>query len=203
MMTRSSSAGPSGDGRCWGRRTSWKSVVRAQRVDEVILCMPSAPKAVLQRIVARCAKVSVKTSSVPTLWEIMSGNVAIGQFRPVKMEDLLGRHSVSHPQDLEELTRAYQGCRILVTGAGGSIGSELVRQLRRFQPSLLILLDKDENNLYEVACEIKEDFEHVVEVVADVRNLDLMEKLFELLQAGGCVSRRRLQACAADGALPG
>ncbi len=159
-----------------------ESVVLAQRVDEVILCIPSAPKAVLQRIVARCASVSVKTSSVPTLGEIMSGNVTIGQLRPVKMEELLGRHSVSHPQDLVESTRAYQGCRILVTGAGGSIGSELVRQLRRFQPSLLILLDKDENNLYEVACEIKEDFERVIEVVADVRSLDVMEKLFERYQ---------------------
>ncbi len=85
----------------------------------------------------------------------MSGSAAIGQLRPVNMEDLLGRHSVPPPQDQEELTRAYRGSRILVTGAGGSIGSELVRQLSRFQPSQLILLDKDENNLYEITCEIR------------------------------------------------
>ena len=169
-----------GGWRVLGTTHDLESVVRTHHVDEVILCMPSAPKAVLQRIVARCARLSIKTSSVPTLWEIMSGNVAIGQLRPVNMEDLLGRHSVTHPQDLEELTRAYRGSRILVTGAGGSIGSELVRQLSRFQPSQLILLDKDENSLYETTCEIKEDFEQVVEVVADIRNLDVMEKLFEL-----------------------
>ena len=117
---------------------------------------------------------------MPTLGEIMSGHVAIGQLRPVNMEDLLGRNSVGQPQDSEELTRVYRGSRILVTGAGGSIGSELVRQLSRFQPSQLILLDKDENSLYETMCEIKEDFEQVVEVVADIRNLEGMEKLFEL-----------------------
>jgi FlaA1/EpsC-like NDP-sugar epimerase len=130
--------------------------------------------------VARCVKARVRTKSVPTLGEIMSGRVAIGQLRPVKMEDLLGRHSVSHPQDMEELTRAYTGRRVLVTGAGGSIGSELVRQLRGFQPSQLILMDKDENSLYEVACEIKEDFDSVVEVIADIRNLNQMEQIFEL-----------------------
>jgi FlaA1/EpsC-like NDP-sugar epimerase len=66
-----------------------------------------------------------------------------------------------------------------VTGAGGSIGSELVRQLRRFQPAQLILLDKDENNLYEIACEIREDFDAVVDVIADIRNRDRLDKLFQ------------------------
>jgi FlaA1/EpsC-like NDP-sugar epimerase len=95
------------------------------------------------------------------------------------MEDLLGRESITYPHDLEELARVYRGCRILVTGAGGSIGSELVRQLREFGPSQLILLDKDENSLYETACETREDFAPVTEVVADIRDRDLMEKVFD------------------------
>jgi FlaA1/EpsC-like NDP-sugar epimerase len=155
-----------------------ETVVREHRVDEVILCMPSAPKTELQRLTARCQALSVKTSSVPTLAEIISGQMS-RQPRPVSMEALLGRHSISHPDDITELARTYGGRRILVTGAGGSIGSELVRQLRRFQPSQLILLDKDENNLYEITCEIREDFDAVVEVIADIRNLEVMEKLFE------------------------
>jgi FlaA1/EpsC-like NDP-sugar epimerase len=113
----------------------------------------------------------------------MSGQVTIDRLRSVNavnMEDLLGRDSISHPKDLDELSRAYRGRRILVTGAGGSIGSELVRQLKQFKPSQLFLLDKDENSLYETACEIKEDFASVTEVVADIRDLDLMEKLFAL-----------------------
>jgi FlaA1/EpsC-like NDP-sugar epimerase len=110
----------------------------------------------------------------------VSGKVSIGQLRPVNMEDLLSRDCITHAEDFGELTRAYRGSRILVTGAGGSIGSELVRQLSRFEPSQLILLDKDENSLYEVACEVKEDFDQATEVVADVRDLDVMERIFEL-----------------------
>jgi FlaA1/EpsC-like NDP-sugar epimerase len=124
----------------------------------------------------------VKVLSVPTLWEIMSGQVTIGRLRsvdPVNMDDLLGRDSVSHHKDFQDLKRTYQGQRILVTGAGGSIGSELVRQLKQFKPSHLILVDKDENSLYETTCEIKEEFANVTEVVADIRDLELMEKLFE------------------------
>ena len=98
-----------GGWRVLGTTNDLESVVRLHHVDEVILCMPSASRTVAQRIVARCARLSVKTSSVPTLWEIMSGAMPIGQIRPVSMEDLLGRHSVADPQDFEQLTRAYRG----------------------------------------------------------------------------------------------
>jgi FlaA1/EpsC-like NDP-sugar epimerase len=170
-----------GGWRVLGTTHQLESIIEAHAVDEVVLCIPSAPKLALQRIVARCANLPVKVSSVPTLWEIMSGQVTIDRLRSVNtvnMEDLLGRDSISHPKDLDELSRAYRGRRILVTGAGGSIGSELVRQLKQFKPSQLVLLDKDENSLYETACEIKEDFANVTEVVADIRDLDLMGKLF-------------------------
>jgi FlaA1/EpsC-like NDP-sugar epimerase len=158
------------------------SVVKQYAVDEVVLCMPSAPKLTRGKIAARCAMLPVRTSSVPTLWEIMSGQSTIDRLRSlnsVSMEDLLGRDTISYPKDLEDLSRAYRGRRILVTGAGGSIGSELVRQLRQFKPSHLILLDKDENNLYETACEIREDFANVTEVVADIRDLNRINRLFE------------------------
>jgi FlaA1/EpsC-like NDP-sugar epimerase len=158
------------------------SIVKQYAVDEVVLCMPSAPKLTRQKIAARCEMLAVKASSVPTLWEIMSGQSTIDRLRSVNsvsMEDLLGRDTVSYPKDLEDLSRTYRGRRILVTGAGGSIGSELVRQLRQFKPSHLILLDKDENNLYETACEIREDFADVTEVVGDIRDLDRVKRVFE------------------------
>jgi FlaA1/EpsC-like NDP-sugar epimerase len=171
-----------GGWRVLGTTQQLESIVKKYAVAEVVLCMPSAPKTTLQKVIARCATLPVKVLTVPTLWEIMSGHVTIGRLRsidPVQMDDLLGRDSVRHPRDFEELTRAYQNQRILVTGAGGSIGSELVRQLKQFKPSQLILLDKDENSLYETACEIKEEFADVTEIVADIRDLELMEKLLE------------------------
>jgi FlaA1/EpsC-like NDP-sugar epimerase len=168
-----------GGWRVLGTTADLEAIVRKYSVDEVIFCMPRAPKAAMLRLAARCAKIPVKASSVPTLWEIMSGKVMINDLRSINMEDLLGRDSISHPRDLDLLTRSYRGCRILVTGAGGSIGSELVRQLKELGPSQLILLDKDENNLYEVTCEIKEDFPDVTEVVADIRDYARMRKVFE------------------------
>jgi FlaA1/EpsC-like NDP-sugar epimerase len=174
-----------GGWRVLGTTHDLDSVVKQYAVNEVVLCMPSAPKLTRRKIAARCAMLPVKTSSVPTLWEIMSGQSSIDRLRSlnsVSMEDLLGRDSISYPKDLEDLSRAYRGRRILVTGAGGSIGSELVRQLRQFRPSHLILLDKDENNLYETACEIREDFANVTEVVADIRDLDRIKRLFERLR---------------------
>jgi FlaA1/EpsC-like NDP-sugar epimerase len=171
-----------GGWRVLGNTQELESIVKQYAVDEVVLCMPSAPKLTRQKIAARCATLPVKASSVPTLWEIMSGQLTIDRLRSVNavsMEDLLGRDTISYPKDLEDLSRTYRGRRILVTGAGGSIGSELIRQLRQFKPSQLILLDKDENNLYEMACEIREDFANVTEVVADIRDLDLIKKLFE------------------------
>jgi FlaA1/EpsC-like NDP-sugar epimerase len=154
-------------------------VVRDHPVDEVVLCMPSAPRAVHQRIASQCARLSVRTSTVPTLLEILSGQTRISQLRPVNMEDLLGRRSVAVPEDPLGLTTAYGSQRILVTGAGGSIGSELVRQLSRLNPSQLLLLDKDENSLYEITCEIQEEFASVVPIVADIRNADVLRKAFE------------------------
>jgi FlaA1/EpsC-like NDP-sugar epimerase len=168
-----------GGWRVLGTTGQLETIVRNQRVDEVILCMPSAPTATLHRIVNRCEEISVKTSSVPTLAEIMSDRVRIGQLRPINMEALLGRDSVRHPHDVGSLMSSYAGRRILVTGAGGSIGSELVRQLSRFQPSELILLDKDENNLYEISCEVREDFTAIVDVIADIRNRAAIEKVFQ------------------------
>jgi len=165
--------------RVLGPTHALESIVADHRIDEVILCMPSAPKAIMQRIAARCARMSINTSTVPTLWEIMSGHMSLGQLRSVNMEDLLGRNSVTAPDDVSGLASAYASRRILVTGAGGSIGSELVRQLSQLNPSQLILLDKDENNLYEISCEIREEFDYVVAVVADIRSADVLQKVFE------------------------
>jgi FlaA1/EpsC-like NDP-sugar epimerase len=169
--------------RVLGTTDELETIVGEQEVDEVILCLPTASKSALQRLAARCDALSVKTSAMPTLREVILGQASSLAYLPsVSMESLLGRHSITHPHDAAVLSAIYGGKRILVTGAGGSIGSELVRQLRRFQPAQLILLDKDENNLYEIACEIREDFDAVVDVIADIRNRASLEKLFQRFQ---------------------
>ena len=96
-MTWSCKAGRSAVSGCWGPRTTWRRWSGRTMSTKSSSACRAPHGAVLQRIVARCAGISVKASSVPTLWEIMSGSAAIGQLRPVKMEDLLGRHSAPPP----------------------------------------------------------------------------------------------------------
>lgn len=156
------------------------SVIREKDIQEVIFCIPTAPKALFRRIAADCSALGIPTSSIPSLSEIILGKVKVGQLRPVRMEDLLGRASIEFNSDDHELFDAYRGMRILVTGAAGSIGSELVRQLKELKPTKLLLLDKDENGLYEIGLEIREDFQgEVVEIVADIRDRNRLEKVFQ------------------------
>ncbi|MFB3902789.1 MAG: polysaccharide biosynthesis protein [Acidobacteriota bacterium] len=156
-----------------------EEVVRSRRIDEVVLSMPTAPTSTLRRVVCECQKLQVMTSTVPSLSEIVLGKVKLGQLRRIRMEDLLGRAAVECNTKDEALTSCYRDRRVLVTGAGGSIGSELARQLRSFRPSELILLDKDESSLFEIALELRDDYKGpVTEVVADIRNLGRMGRVF-------------------------
>lgn len=156
------------------------TVIRERSVNEVILCIPSAPKTLVRRVASECDVLGIQTSSVPSLAEIVLGRVKVSQLRPVRMEDLLGRASVEFPSDDRELVESYSKRRIMVTGAAGSIGSELVRQLREFKPTKLILLDKDENGLYETILDIKEEYEgEVVEIIGDIRNRGRLERIFQ------------------------
>lgn len=123
-------------------------VLRTHGVRHVILAMPSAPPDVLQRITKSTTEAGAALFTVPGLAELMSGRVAINMMRPVRIEDLLGRESVRIDNDNVQAMLA--GKRILVTGAGGSIGSELCRQLSRFEPACIVLLEASEFALYMI-----------------------------------------------------
>ncbi|HXK60591.1 MAG TPA: nucleoside-diphosphate sugar epimerase/dehydratase [Acidobacteriota bacterium] len=162
-----------------GSTTEIESLVRAKAIDKVVLSMPSAPQFRVREIARRCREIPVKVFTVPPVSEILLGRVAISSLRPVQMSDLLGRAAVVHDLKDFNLVRCYRGKRIMVTGAGGSIGSELARQLRFFKPAELILLDKDENGVYETALEVREDFAGKVhEVVADIQNVGRLGRVF-------------------------
>ncbi|MEJ2146259.1 MAG: nucleoside-diphosphate sugar epimerase/dehydratase, partial [Acidobacteriota bacterium] len=156
-----------------------REVASEKAVEEVILSMPTADKSAVHRIVADCEDAGLKVSSVPSLAEILLGRVRVSRLRPVRIEDLLGRDSVEFPADDGDLQAAYRDKRILVTGGAGSIGSEIVRQLRAFEPQSLVLLDKDENGLFEKVLDLREEFAgRMVEVVADIRDRRRLERVF-------------------------
>lgn len=162
-----------------GTTTQLEETLNNHKIDEVILCMPSAPRTKIRKLVAGCKKLKIKALTVPTPSEMVRGRVTISQLRPVPMEDLLSRDSVEHPGGDKNLIKTYSNRIILVTGAGGSIGSELARQLKNLGPAELMLLDRDENSLYEIGLEISEYFGGKThQIVIDVRDKRSLKRIF-------------------------
>ena len=140
--------------------------------------MPSAPGFVIREIVRICNSTGVRLKTLPGVYELIDGKVTVSQIRDVQYEDLLGREPVQ--LDLDQIANYIKGKAILITGAGGSIGSELCRQIARFQPAVLILLDKTENDLFEIEQELR-DSHAVLDIqpeFADVRDRRLVDELF-------------------------
>ncbi len=146
--------------------------------DEIIIAVPSARSTEMQRIVERCRASGLPFKTLPTLGEIIDDKVSIKKIRDVSYRDLLGRSPVR--LETGRIGEVIRGRTVLVTGAGGSIGSELCRQIIRFEPGLLILLDASEFNLYQIEMELRH--EHGVTayrtVLGQVQEEKLLDHLF-------------------------
>jgi len=162
-----------------GTREEIANVVKQEGVEEIIIAIPSASGKVIRDIVARCEKARVKFKIVPGVYEILTGDVSINQIREVKPEDLLGRESVQ--VDLDEISAYLANKKVLVTGAGGSIGSELCHQVAQFNPAMLILLDHNENGTYFVEIELKRKSYSfpILPTIADIKDIQRMEEIFK------------------------
>lgn len=163
-----------------GGRDTLASIVGGLRVDEVVISIANADAKTVSQILSGCEAVSLPTKIIPTLQEIIEGRVSISQVREVRIEDLLGRESVEIAEFDLEVRQAYAGKRILVTGAGGSIGSELVRQLLVLEPRAIAVLDKDENSTYELCQELVYRFPeaHIDPQIADIRHDGRLREIF-------------------------
>ena len=152
---------------------------RIMEVEELLIAIPSATGAELRRIIGACRAAKVGFKTVPSLAEIMEGGMSLGRVRRVNIEDLLRREPVRI--DAEEVERFIRGKRVLVTGAGGSIGSELCRQVARFSPNVLIMLDRAENGLFFVDMELRDKSPGIVlhPVIGDVTDEGRMGVIFE------------------------
>jgi FlaA1/EpsC-like NDP-sugar epimerase len=147
--------------------------------DEVLVAIPSAPGTMRARVVAACRSRGVPVRTMPTVFELLqTGGRLLRQVREVKVEDVLGREPVR--MDLDRVGGYLTGRVVMVTGAGGSIGSELCRQIARVGPSRLVLLDHAEDNLFSIRRELVED-RHVlntVAVLADCKEGERMREVF-------------------------
>lgn len=148
-------------------------------IDEIIVAMPSISRKELSEILDICKETSCKLRSLPGMYQLVNGEVSVSKLRDVEVEDLLGRDPVE--VDLDSILGYVQGKRILVTGAGGSIGSELARQIASHRPSRLILLDIYENSVYDVQQELITAYPELdlVVLIASVRNTNRMNWIFE------------------------
>jgi FlaA1/EpsC-like NDP-sugar epimerase len=126
--------------------------VKENEIDEVIYAIPSASKTVLRKVIDSLSELHMKVKTLPGIYELVNGKVSVNQIRDVDINDLLGRDPIKI--DLDEISSYIKGKRVMVTGGGGSIGSELCRQIARFNPSHLIILDIYENNMYDIQQEL-------------------------------------------------
>ena len=155
-------------------------IIAQTHAEVFILTMPSASRAEIRTVVERCRTTELPVRTVPGFFELLGERVEITKIRPLKIEDLLGREVVGFDEPAwERVRQVFAGKRILVTGAGGSIGSELCRQLATLQPAQLVLFENNENNLFEIEAELRElAGPAVVPALGDVRDEAELERIF-------------------------
>jgi FlaA1/EpsC-like NDP-sugar epimerase len=157
-------------------------LVHQHRIQMIVIAIRSASAEQMRKIVRRCAMTGTEFKIIPSLQDMLDGRAGIGQIREVEIEDLLGREPVH--LDLAQVRNDLEGRCVLITGAGGSIGSELARQIARFRPARLVLLERAESPLYFINLEVSGTAigTEVVPVIANITNSDRLNEIFDLYQ---------------------
>ena len=148
------------------------------RVDELLIAEPEMSAEEMRKIIRYCREANLRHRIVPAVQDLLSGSVHLSKFREVDISDLFGRKPVE--LDLTAIKQNLFGRKVMVTGAGGSIGSELCRQIAEFQPAYLLLIDKNENYLHEIQMEIKSQFPELAlhTSLTTITNTEKMERIF-------------------------
>ncbi len=165
-----------------GKVNKIAEVLDNQHVDEVIIAIPSAPGSIIRLVNDACRQKGISSRTMPGMYELIGGKVSVNRLREVDITDLLRREPVTIDDHL--VGSILGGKRIMVTGAGGSIGREICRQIARWSPAELVLLGHGENSIFESLLELNEDFPSlsIHPVIADVRDTSRIEEMFKLHQ---------------------
>ncbi|MCR4804792.1 MAG: polysaccharide biosynthesis protein, partial [Clostridia bacterium] len=173
----------------WGRTVDGISIVggrddilasaRKYEVDKIYVAIPSATKQDQRDILNICKETGCELKTLPGIYQLINGEVSLSSMKDVDIADLLGRDQIQ--VDLEEILESLRGKTILVTGGGGSIGSELCRQIARHEPGLLVIFDIYENNAYEIEQELKRELTalHFVVEIGSVRDSRRVNQIFD------------------------
>lgn len=162
-----------------GKVDQLPQICKNENIDEIAVAMPSATAKQLRKVVQICEGAKVRFRTVPSIADIASGRYRVSQIRDVDINDLLGREAIQ--LDLDIIEQYLKNKVILVTGAGGSIGSEMCRQVCNFEPKLLLLLEQAENALFFIEKELRKSFPNVAmeNLICDITDKRRVEQIFE------------------------
>ncbi|EOS7911404.1 polysaccharide biosynthesis protein [Enterococcus hirae] len=164
-----------------GNTREINQLIQTFRINMVTIAIPSLPKKKIQQLVQSIENKNIKVNMVPSFEEVATGKINVSQLKEVDVIDLLGREEVS--LDLESISYQLKGQTILVTGAGGSIGSEICRQVLAFEPAKLILLGHGENSIYSIHRELTTlDPQRKVEILPIIADIQDRERIFYLME---------------------
>ena len=165
-----------------GNISDLPKILATQRLDEVIIAIPSAPGRIVRLVADICRLKGVPFRTMPGIYELLGGKVSISRLREVDISDLLRREPTRIRDELIGAT--LSGKKILVTGAGGSIGRELCRQISRWGPSELVLLGHGENSIFETLLELQESYPHLVShpIIGDIRDVNRLQSIYSHYQ---------------------
>jgi len=155
-----------------------EAVVDSKSIDEIIIAIPSAKPAIINGIYDKCCKASCKVRILPSMSQLIDETISLQKIKDVDIEDLLGREPIM--ANLQDIAQYLGGKVVLVTGGGGSIGSELCRQIAAYEPKKLLMLDNYENNLYDILNELtrKHPELELVPIIANVREMQRLTEIF-------------------------
>lgn len=167
-----------------GGRDKIPELVNQHKIEEIIIALPSAPGKVVREIVRICEQCQVKTRIIPGMYELLDGRVSVSQLRHVEVEDLLRREPVQ--TDVTAVQQMLRDKRVLITGGGGSIGSELCRQVMRARPKQIVIVGHGENSVFLIHQELRklagENGPEIVPIIADIRFADRLLHIFNQYQ---------------------
>ncbi|MDR7079589.1 FlaA1/EpsC-like NDP-sugar epimerase [Neobacillus niacini] len=154
--------------------------VEKYQIENIVIAIPSLTQKELHRIFEECAKTKAKTQIIPKLEDLMTGKISVNQFREIQVEDLLGRDPVE--LDIGSISEYVSGKTVLVTGAGGSIGSEICRQICKFNPRKIVLVGHGENSIYLIDMELKKLYQEQIEIVPVIGDIQDRDRMFEVME---------------------
>lgn len=163
-----------------GGREKIQETVWKEDVDQIILAIPSASPEEKHQILAQCRETGCRLRTLPCIYELVSGKASLSAVKDVEMEDLLGREPVK--LDMAVLDQFLRGRTVLVTGGGGSIGSELCRQIAAYRPKRLIILDIYENNAYEIQQELNRLYSKRLDLRVEIASIRDKERVYQIFE---------------------